>query len=1195
MFGKIAGFEFRYQLTNPVFWVAVIIFTLFNWALLASDNVSMGLPSTIHENGPYGVPLAASAWSLFFMFVTTAFVANVIVRDAETGFGPIVKATRLNKFDYLIGRFTGAAAAACLAFLSVPLGIFLGSLMPWIDPETLGPNLLQNYAWAYFVMGVPNVLLTSAVFFAVATMTRSMMGSYVAAVVFLVGYFVVSGVAGQRPELEQTVALFEPLGSGAFGLATKYFTTIERNTLLPPLADELLWNRVITLGWTVVALAVAYFGFRFAEKPAKAQKARKLEALAEKSQPARAPRGDLPKPAYTAATARAQLLQRVKFELGQVFRSPAYAVLVFIGVAMSVAMVYLGGDIYGTRPIPLTRIVIDALSGNMVLISMIIATYYAGELVWRERDRKVHEIVDSSSAPDWVFMIPKAITIALVLISTLLFAVLAGMAVQTLHGHTDYEIGKYLLWYVLPLSIDMLMIAILAVFFQSIVPHKFWGWGLMLIWIVATIAMGNLGLEHNLYQYGSAPGVPTSDMNGQGDFWIGATWFRVYWAAFAIILLTLSYALLRRGAETRLQPRLKRLPSRLRGPAGAIAGVALAVFVASGVYIFINTNIWNDFRTSEGNEAWMADMEKTLLPFETAPQPTITSVKLDLDLHPRGPSLRTVGSYVIENRTGAPLSEIHIRGDRDLDMTLAVPGAKLKKAYDRFNYRIYAFDTPMQPGETRAIGFETLIAQRGFRNSGNITRIVENGTFISNMEFSPSLGMDRNGLLQDPATRRKYGLPRQLRIPKLGTPGAEQHHYLRKDSGFVNADITVTTDAGQTPIAPGYKVSDTTANGRRTARFVTEAPIMHFFSVQSADYAVKTRNHNGVELAVYYHPGHPWNVDRMLNAAVASLDYYNANFTPYQFRQLRFIEFPGYASFAQAFANTMPWSESVGFTADISDPDKIDYVTYIGAHEIAHQWWAHQIIGSQQQGMTVLSETLAQYSALMVMEELYGEAQIRKFLKYELDDYLRRRGSDLIGEQPLGRNENQQYIHYQKGSLAMYLLKDMMGEDKVNAALREVLGKYAFKEAPYPTSMDLVAALRRQAGEDRDMQTLITDLFEKITLYDLKAKSVNVRKRLDGRFDVTLSVEARKLYADEKGRETEAPLDESFDIGVFTAEPGKKGFDAKDVIMMRRMPLKSGVDTLTFTVDREPVWVGVDPYNKRIDRNSDDNLVKVGT
>ncbi len=128
----------------------------------------------------------------------------------------------------------------------------------------------------------------------------------------------------------------------------------------------------------------------------------------------------------------------------------------------------------------------------------------------------------------------------------------------------------------------------------------------------------------------------------------------------------------------------------------------------------------------------------------------------------------------------------------------------------------------------------------------------------------------------------------------------------------------------------------------------------------------------------------------------AGLDYYQANFSPYQFRQVRVLEFPAsQGSFAQTFANTIPWSEGIFFIADNRDPSRIDMATYVGAHELGHQWWAHQVIGADEQGATVLSETLAQYSAGMVMKHMYGPDMIRKFLKFELDSYLKGRGGDV--------------------------------------------------------------------------------------------------------------------------------------------------------------------------------------------------------
>ena len=1194
MFGKVAAFEFRYQLKSPVFWVVAVIFFLLAFGVTTISQISIGLGPSDHRNGPYALAQNHLVFSLFYMFVTTAFVSNVVVRDDETGFGPILRATRVGKFDYLYGRFLGAFAAVAMSFLVVPLAVFLGAMMPWVDSELLGPNRLDAYVFAYVVLALPSLLLTSTMFFALATITRSMMWTYVGVVAFMV-LWVIGNIALGKPEFERDAALWEPLGTAAYGLATKYWTASEHNTLIPPLAGPLLFNRVFVLIASAGFLALAFGLFRFQTDGLSGRKASAGKAISVvEAEPPPAVLFTPIAPRYDARWAWAQLAARTRLDMGQVFKSPAYFVLLAVGLFNVAGALWFATDAadYGGAIYPLTRVLLRPLAGSFGLIPMIIAIYYAGELVWRERDRRTHELIDSTPVADWAFVAPKVAAIALVLLSTLAVSVLAAMVSQLAHGYARFEFDKYLLWYLAPQALDVVLLAVLAVFLQTLSGHKFIGWGLMVIYIVTTLTFVNLGFEHNLYNYGGAPDVPTSDLNRLGRFWIGAWWFRVYWSAFAVGLVVLTYALWRRGTETRLWPRLRRLPARLTGKAGLTFAAATAVFVASGVFIFVNTNVWNVYRTRIDNEKWQADYEKTLLRFENTPQPKIVSMKLDVDLHPKESRVEVTGVYELENRTDQPLKEIHVRFDRDLKVGgLSIQGARSKRTFDRFNYRIFAFDTPMRPGERRAMSFITERAQKGFRNRGDDTRIVDNGTFIDNTEIAPILGMSRDGLLQERAKRRKYGLPPEMRIPKLGDLASRRFNGLRHDADFVNTDITVTTDADQTPIAPGYQMSDKVHGDRRTARFVTEAPILPYLSIQSARYAVARDRYKGVDLAIYYDPHHPWNIERMKAAMKASLDYDQANFSPYQFRQLRIQEFPGYADFAQSFANTIPWSENLFFIADYRDPEKIDMVTYVGAHEIGHQWWAHQVIGADQQGSTMLSETFAQYSALMVMKRMYGEAQIRKFLKFELNSYLRARGGDPLEEQPLARVENQPYIHYRKGSLVMYRLQHEIGEAAVNRALRKLIAGYAFKGAPYPTSLDFLVALRAEAPADK--QALITDLFEKITLYDLKTKSATVKKRPDGRFDVTLVIEAKKLYAQGRGQETEAPLNEPMDVGLFALEPGKKGFGADKVIALERRPIRSGTQTLTFVTKVAPKVAGVDPYNIVIDRNGDDNVAKV--
>jgi ABC-2 type transport system permease protein len=1201
MLARIAAFEVRYQLRAPLFAVGCAIFFLLTFGSVTMDEIQIGGKGNVNVNSPFAIAQTVAILGVFAVFIVTAFVANVIVRDDETGFAPLIQSTRITRRDYLVGRFAGATFVAFLVLATVPLAMLVGSWMPWLDPEKLGPFVASHYLYALFVIGLPTLFVMAAGFFALATVTRSMMWTYVGVVAFLV-LFTTSRVLLRDPAYDTVASLTDPFGVSALARTTRYWTATDRNTLLPPLSGLMLYNRLIWLAVGLGLFLAAFWRFRFAVAGAPASGG--AAATAAEAMPPASGFASRALPASAPGSGWRQFASLARFDMRFVFRSPAFFVLLAIGMFNAFGGMTSVVTQRGVAYFPVTRAMVEVLNGSFSIIPIIIAIYYAGELVWRDHDRRMHEIIGATAAPDWAFVLPKILAIAGVLASTYLASVLVATGFQLWHGYTRLEIGHYLLWFVVPGIVAAFLLAVLSVFVQVVVPHKFMGWAAMLVYVVAAISLEAAGFEHNLYQYAGAPPVPLSDMNGQGRFWIGHAWFRAYWLAFALVLVVLAYSLWRRGTEMRLAPRLRRLKARLAGVPGAVLAAGLASWVGMGVFIYWNTNVLNRYMTGTQREARLADYEKTLLAYEKVPQPRVADVKLAVDLYPREVKAVTRGEYAIENRTGLPLPGVHVRWDPDprLSMTsLEVQGAKLEREYAAFHYRIYRFDAPMQPGERRTIRFATLLEERGFPNGRPLTRIVGNGTFLNNYEVAPIIGMDRMLLLTDRAKRRKHGLPADLRPPKLEDEGARANHYLRHDSDWVNADLVLTTDADQIPVAPGYTVSEKTEGGRRILHTRTEAPIMHFFSMQSARYAIKgdawkPPAGDPVALAVYHHPAHDHNAQLMNDAMKASLDVFTTAFSPFQFRQARILEFPAYASFAQSFANTVPYSEAIGFIqnhpAKTADGDeKIDLVTYVTAHEIAHQWWAHQVIGADKQGMTMLSETFAQYSAMLVMERLYGPEMVRKFLKYELDSYLRSRGGEVVEELPLVRVENQGYIHYRKGTLVMYWLKEVVGEDVVNRALRRLIAQYAFKPAPYPSSSEFVALLREEAGPQHGQ--LITDLFEKITLYDMKAKDATSKRRPDGRFDVSFTVEAKKLYADGKGKETEAPLAEMFEVGAFSAQPGKKGFSKASVLVLERRDIASGSGKVTFVTDKAPSWVGIDPFNKRIDRNSDDNLVEV--
>ena len=492
----------------------------------------------------------------------------------------------------------------------------------------------------------------------------------------------------------------------------------------------------------------------------------------------------------------------------------------------------------------------------------------------------------------------------------------------------------------------------------------------------------------------------------------------------------------------------------------------------------------------------------------------------------------------------------------------------------------------MQPGESFDVNFDIDWLTPGFVNNSPTTSLLSSGTFFNNTEAFPLLGYNNSAELLDNNRRRRYDLPPAERAAKIDDESQWDVGLVTRMRASYEAIVSTSND--QIAVTPGYLEREWEEDGRRYFHYKMDEPIWPFVSFLSADYEMKSDKWNDVDLEVYYK--HEQNVDRMLEASKKSLDYFTANFSPYQYRQYRIFEFPRQrGAFAQSFPNTIPFSEAIGFVADIRDPEAIDYVFYVTAHEFAHQWWGHQVVGANVQGAAVLTETLAQYSALMVMEKEYGAAYMQRFLKYELDNYLNSRGAEVLEELPLMLVENQGYIHYRKGSLVLYALKDYLGEDTVNLILREFIADWGFKGPPYPTTRHLLAKIRENAPQE--YQDIITDLFEKIVLYDLRAEDSHYTELTDGRFEVTINTAASKFEADGQGEETEVAMNALIDIAVLGEEDEET--KVPEILHIEKRRVDSENQTFVFVVDSRPVSVGIDPLHKLIDRNPGDNTARI--
>ena len=1119
-----------------------------------------------------------------------AIVAQAITRDYELKTAELFFATGVTERGYLLGRFCAALLFAWLVCVAALLGTMFGTFMPWLDPERVGEFTLAPYIYALAVIIVPNIFLSSALFFSLAALSRSMLAAFTGAVGFLALNILVGNLVD--PEQIQVLAVLDPFGQTAFAEVSRYWTVFERNAALVPVTDNFLFNRALWVGIGAGALVIATWRYRFNLNPSPFRR-RPRAGKARHTTPA--PSGVQVMQRFGTATVLRQLRSQLAIDLTAIYKSvPFYMVMGF-----ALLNVWGGfasaGRMFGTPLLPVTSALLRAVEGSYAFFVLLIVLYYAGEVVHRERQAGVADVVDGTPFPNYVMILSKIGSLWFIVACLLLLGMAAGVANQLLEGYTHFEFGLYFNSLFFVQGGFFFLIAVFAVFIQVLAGNKWLGMVALLATVIFFQALPSLDFQHGLYLFGT-PSAPHSDMNGYGHYWAPMLAFTAYWSCFCVLLGVAAHLLFQRGRVSDVAGRLALARARISKPVAFTSLAAALAFVSIGGWIFYNTNVLNVYRTTDQVQAQQAAYEKAYKRYELMPLPEVTAVDSQVDLYPKERRLESAGTALLVNKTDAPMTELLISTHPLAGVNaLTMPGAELVEHDATVGLHLYELASPLQPDGVLELSWDITWRHVGIANpnesvvtAGANNRVVANGTFVNNVEIMPFPGYNSGLELTNPNTRREHDLPPIVRLPKLGDP-----NWLGR-SQFGVAERTdfrtvFSTSADQIAVAPGYLEGEVEErDGRRIFTYAMDEPIWPFFSFVSARYEVARDRYEDVDIEIYYDAKHPYNVEPMIRGTKKSLAYFNAEFSPYQYRQFRILEFPRYSSFAQSFPNTIPYSEAIGFVADLRDEHALDLVFYVTAHELAHQWWAHQVVGARMQGMTVIVETLAQYSALMVMQREYGADKMRRFLRYELDRYLSSRGGELIEELPLMLTENQSYIHYQKGSLVMYALQDAIGEERVNLALRNFLDRFAYGNGPFPTAAQLVEEFRAVAPAE--YQDLITDLFENITLYDFAVDEVSVQQVGD-EWEVRFATTAKKYYADGEGAEQEAPVHVWVDVAVFPDnEEELEDYQLPKPLFFERRLISGTAPEVVVRVPEAPKRVGIDPYNKLIDRNPEDNL-----
>ena len=1187
----IAGFEARQRLRLQSTWIYFGMFLAMAMLWMgaaggAFRDATVTFGGRVLIDAPRQIALTASFLGCVGVVVVAAVMGRSVQQDFEYEMQHFFFSAPIRKADYVLGRFLGAFATLAVILSSILLGAWLGTFVPGIEPDRLGAGRLAAYLLPYLLTLLPNTFIFGALFFVLAALSRRMLPVYVASIVMMVGYIVAPSLARDL-DYKTLAALIDPFGTTALIRLTEYWPVAERNTRLVTLEGVYLVNRLIWVGFGLVVLLLGYWRFHASGSIDPRQK--KGQQLADTAAPLAPPLShaaiDTREPPDFARRSLAVLLGKsVLYNLRESSRNVYFLALAIAGALILAASALDLGSIYGTNTLPVTYMVLELIRDVFALYMLVVTTLFAGEMVWREREARMSQMLDAMPAPTWLPLAGK--TLALVGLQALLLvmAMLVGMLIQLFNGYFRLEPSLYLRFLFTVLLPQYALLAVAAIAMQVIVNNRYLAYFILIaLYLVFGTAQG-FGFDHPMLVYGGTPSFTYSAMNGFGHYLLREHLFQLYWSGLALMLMVAARVLWARGVDSGWRERLRLARRNLSLPVLAGFAAGLLVFAGSGALLAWELRA-GGYLTSAQQEILRAEYEQRYRRFARLPQPRITQVDLQADIRPETRNLAVKGFYQLENRSGTPLRDIVLYQQRGAELAVRFSqAARLVTADPERGFYLYRLLDPLAPGARMALEFGLRYQPGGLLGLGRDTPVVGNGTFFTN-EVMPRIGYQPSVELADDRDRKRRGLPPKDLLPAREDPAARTNNLLGVDADWIGFNAVVSTSPDQIAIAPGTLQKEWMDGGRRYFHYRMDKPILNFYAIQSARYEVRHDRWQDVTIDVFYHPGHEANVERMIRGAQAGLEYASRRFGPYQFSELRIVEFPRYATYAQAFPGTIPFSESIGFIARIDDdsPKDIDYPFYVSAHETAHQWWGHQLAGANARGSSVLSESLAEYSALMVMKRHLGGQKMRRFLRYNLDAYLLGRATERRKELPLAQNENQGYIHYRKGSLALYLMADLLGEDVVNHVLSSLLQEHGFKGAPYPTVLALVERLRAVTPPDKAY--LVDDLFEHIVLYENRADGASARQRPDGKYEVTIRAHAGKVRAGELGDEKPAPLRDYIEFGVDDR-------NGKSLVRERRLVDRAS-QTVTLVVEGRPARAGIDPDNKLIDRKPTDNMVPV--
>lgn len=1223
MFYTIFKYEYKHWLRQPSLYIYALFFLVISLGTMWGMAAESSSESVRIINSPRQINVMANLFNTLLLFLLPSIIGLSIYRDFQHNMHTLLYSFPFTKRDYLLGKLLSSVSIVILIVAMIGLGFMVGPYMPGVNPANVVPFNIQAYLQLYLVFLLPNILLFGAIIFSVVTFTRNIYAGFIAVILIIILQAIIEGIL-KGVEWRYFAALFDPLGDEAVKYYTRHWTLAERNELLIPLKGVIIHNRLLWSGIALVIFGSVFRYFKFSQQgfTTKAKKGSAERVVKENF--GQLIKVELPKVHFDFSFLH-QL--RTAWQLSQVDFRHIIRSWLFISILLGgfLAIFFQQAEmnpLYGFKLLPVTWKMLFIPSFIYSGLINLVTFLFAGMLIHRAQLARMNHLVDISPLPNWAFLLSKVLALVKIQVLLLGFIILAGLVVQLSNGFYDVKLGLYISEVYGLHLIHFVIWACLAIFVQTLSPNPYLGFFFLLLIPLGTIMIPSLAdmigwdfLKQAVFLYNQVPGhtlgFDYSDLNQYASF-LPTYWvYKSYWLLGGLCLVTLSYLFWTRGIPSNFSERLSIAKARFHGPVLGVFVLLSCCFIGAGAGIYLEENLWHKTRiTDEDEKTFKVENEKRYQRYESLLQPRVTAVKIDMDLYPNQKAFRASGSYTLVNKAAKAIDTLLIaysfreKNQYTFDRETAVISQDSQIKFD-----VLRLLQSLQPGDSLQMNFQVENEDNTLFNVNS--RVLANGTFIGSQIF-PQLGY-RKVELTDNAARKKEGLAEKTTsIPLPSDTTALGYAYSENDSDWIDFEATVSTTTDQMAFAPGVLQKEWTEEGRRFFHYKTAHKIADVFCFNSGRYAVKKDQWEDTEIAIYYHPGHDYNLNSLMEGVKASLSYNSRWFGPYKHTELRIVEYPKTeGTYATIMGNLMPYSELylIG-DIDTTGAGSIDLPFYVSAHEVAHHWWGHQVNPANILGGKMVSESMAEYVGLKVLEGRYRKAMIRRFLRQDLDLYLTGRANERKKETPLlYAYPHQEYINYQKGALVFYALSDYVGEEVLNKALRAYLEKMRYKGPPLPHSLGLLAAVQTVIPDS--LQYLVKDLFETVTLYDNQIESSTITPLTDGRYQLDINFTVSKfrsdgfghrLYSDNqqdslqymptdaKATISSLPLADYIEVGVFGAE---KTAGESLPIYLQKHKITAIHNRISVIVDQKPLEVGVDPYHKLIDVLPEDNRKQV--